>query len=256
VKNYAEGIIKVAGLSLPPFTASDRPGSVTQDNLMRIDWANLGSTFVLARTRRQLQDIADRLQLIGIPFIAERLRESPFNSSKGSAFYALARLRNKEPVNADDLRALAHHTRKPWLVHGAKAKIQKLVNAEFQMKEIEHFFTQSFLDVIKTENFIDILCYNIEDVDRSYLGKVYRTGGIKAFMKAPSVTLTTIHGSKGRQADTVVLLPDIGRKAYDGFIQDKQSEVFVAYVAVTRAINQVIMLPRETAEAFPYPRRS
>jgi hypothetical protein len=46
----------------------------------------------------------------------------------------------------------------------------------------------------------------------------------------------------------------MGRRVYEGFLADKKSEVFVAYVAATRSMKRIIMLPRETPESFPYPR--
>lgn len=251
IKDFAQRIITLSGLEFPKFTTDGRQGSITYTNT--IDWAKLGPAFLLSRTRWYLREFSVRLQALGIPYTIERGPESPLTSSKGTAFLTLLKLSNKAKVNADELRDLARHTRAPWLVKGAKTKIKMLANAEYSMKEIEHFFTQSFKDVIHTENFVQILNQSIDEADTSYLSKVFRNYGVTAFQKVPDLILTTIHGSKGREKPTVILSPEMGRKAYANFLLNKQSEVFVAYVAATRTMGRLIILPRETPESFPYP---
>ncbi len=254
VKDYAEKIIGLTNLKLPYFTVdTNKVGQVSTGQIQSIDWLNTGSTFVLARTRRQLREIGDRLKIMGVPFAQERLGESPIESSKGMAFLTLLKLAAREKVHADELRALAKHTRNPWLVHGAKTKIKDLVQMEYSFQQVSHFFSQNFMDVIK-KDFMDVLCQDIDEADKSYLHRVYKKCGTAAFLKKPDITLTTIHGSKGRQAETVIISPELGRRAYDNFMVDKRSEVFVAYVAATRSMKRVIILQRETPESFPYPR--
>lgn len=253
VKDYAEKLIGLTKEKFPEFTVDDRPGQVTSGQIQTIDWLNLGSAFVLARTRRQLREIGDRLKIMGVPFAQERLGESPLESSKGIAFLTLIKLSAREKVNADELRALAKHTRNPWLLHGAKTKIKDLVQMEYTFQQVAHFFSQNFLDVVRGD-FLDVLCQDIDESDKSYLHRVYKKCGVSAFLKKPEITLTTIHGSKGRQRETVIISPELGRRAYDNFAVDKRSEVFVAYVAATRSMKRVILLPRETPESFPYPR--
>lgn len=253
IKEYAERILGLANLQLPQFSAADKAGEIRNAQLNTIDWLDLGPAFVLARTRWQLKELGDRLKLMGVPFAMERLGESPLESSKGAAYCTLIKLQARERVNADELRALAKHTRQPWLVHGAKTRIKDLVQAEYAFKDVAHFFSQNFLDTI-AEDFSAVLCQDIDEGDKSYLHRVYKKCGIHAFMKKPDIVLTTIHGSKGREKETVVISPELGRRVYDGFLTNKKAEVFVAYVAATRSMKRIIMLPRESPESFPYPR--
>lgn len=255
VKDYAEKIISLANLPFPKFSAADRVGEITSGQLNTIDWVNLGPTFLLARTRWQLKELSERLKLMGVPFaMAERLHyEGPLESSKGEAFRTLIKIQAREKISTDELRALAKHTRQPWLVKGAKTRIKDLVQSEYTFKDVSHFFSQNFLDVIN-EDFSSVLCQDIDEGDKSYLHRVYKKCGVSAFTKKPEITLSTIHGVKGLQRETVVISPDLGHRVYESFLTDKKSEVFVAYVAVTRAQKRIIMLPRETPESFPYPR--
>jgi len=255
IKDYAEKIIGLANLPFPKFSAADKVGEIKNAQLNTIDWLNLGSTFVLARTRWQLKEISERLKLMGVPFrMAERLNyQGPLESSKGDAYRTLIKIQAREKIDADDLKALAKHTHVPWLVKGAKTRIKELATAEYSFKEVSHFFSQNFLDVI-ADDFSSVLCQDIEEGDKSYLRRVYKKCGVSAFVKKPEIVLSTIHGSKGLQAETVVISPEMGKRVYESFLVDKKSEVFVAYVAVTRSMKRIIMLPRETPESFPYPR--
>jgi len=256
IKDYAEKIIALANLPFPKFTAADKVGEITYNgHVNKIDWLNLGPTFLLARTHWQLYRLSKELKQMGVPYTAgERQRIwTPLESSKGEAYLTLIKLHAREKVNADDLRALAKHTREPWLLRGAKTRIKELAQAEYSFKEIAHFFKPDFLSVI-AEDFAPVLCKDIEEDDRSYLHRVYKKCGVSAFLKQPDIVLSTIHGSKGREKETVVISQELGKKVYDSFLKDKQSEVFVAYVAATRSMKRIIMLQRETPESFPYPR--
>jgi superfamily I DNA/RNA helicase len=256
IKDYAEKIIALANLPFPKFTAADKVGEITYNgHVNKIDWLNLGPTFLLARTNRQLYKLSQELKQMGVPYTAGGGPPiwTPLESSKGEAYLTLIKLHARERVNADDLRALAKHTHEPWLVRGAKTRIKELVQAEYNFKEIAHFFKPDFLSVI-ADDFAPVLCKDIDEDDRSYLHRVYKKCGVAAFLKPPDIVLSTIHGSKGREKETVVISQELGKKVYDSFLKDKQSEVFVAYVAATRSMKRIIMLQRESPESFPYPR--
>lgn len=51
----------------------------------------------------------------------------------------------------------------------------------------------------------------------------------------PRIRLSTIHGSKGGEADHVVLLPDMARRTHEEMLQRPEDEARVWYVASTRA---------------------
>jgi superfamily I DNA/RNA helicase len=62
----------------------------------------------------------------------------------------------------------------------------------------------------------------------------------------PRIRLSTIHGSKGGEADHVVLLPDMARRTYNEMLEVPEDEARVWYVAVTRSRRQLtITKPRD-----------
>ena len=53
--------------------------------------------------------------------------------------------------------------------------------------------------------------------------------------KKPRITVSTIHGVKGGEADNVIILPDMANLSYKGFLDQPDNEHRVFYVAATRA---------------------
>ena len=63
---------------------------------------------------------------------------------------------------------------------------------------------------------------------------------------SPRIRLATIHGSKGGEADHVVLLPDMARRTYEEMLNLPEDEARVWYVAATRARRQLTLVkPRD-----------
>lgn len=77
--------------------------------------------------------------------------------------------------------------------------------------------------------------------EREYLRSVLRSGA--AFGDTPKISISTIHQSKGGEADNVVLLTDMSRKSWENSHSDEENRVW--YVAVTRAKEKLfIVRPR------------
>jgi len=57
----------------------------------------------------------------------------------------------------------------------------------------------------------------------------------KEDIEFPRVRISTIHGAKGAEADHVVVMTDISRKAFDRMEENLDDETRVFYVAITRA---------------------
>jgi len=67
----------------------------------------------------------------------------------------------------------------------------------------------------------------------------------------PRITLSTIHGAKGGEADNVLVLPDITKSALDHNDMDPDELHRLFYVAVTRAKNSLhILEPKNYERAY------
>jgi len=72
----------------------------------------------------------------------------------------------------------------------------------------------------------------------------------------PHVRAMSMHASKGREADTVVILPELSRAAYRDYTTGGQAafeaENRVAYVATTRTKNRLLIARSEEERTYPY----
>ena len=79
--------------------------------------------------------------------------------------------------------------------------------------------------------------------DRAYVTALLRRG--EKFNGRPRITASTIHGSKGGEADNVVLLTDLSTAADIQFQQNPDDTHRVFYVGVTRAKQNLYIVDAE-----------
>lgn len=253
VKDFAERIVRRTSLPFPDFSPSDRPGMVERQP-RAIDWENAGDCFLLARTRWIISLFRAHLLELGIPFNCERGSQSPLAMTKGRAFYSLVKLEAGERVSNLELANLIKHTGKPYLAWGAKKRIRNLMDDMYELHDLKNMgFTDAFTAALRN-GFEEILCRDIERYERHYLMRVLKRYGPRAFEESAKITLTTIHGSKGREKPTVYLCPDLTKKVWDGYTRDRIPETLVFYVGATRAIDKLVVLEPEQYYSFPLPR--
>ena len=72
------------------------------------------------------------------------------------------------------------------------------------------------------------------------------------FYRRPNINISTIHTVKGDEADVVVLLSDISRAVDSQLEIDPDSEHRVFYVAVSRALDKLIIVEPQTRMYYPY----
>jgi DNA helicase-2/ATP-dependent DNA helicase PcrA len=68
----------------------------------------------------------------------------------------------------------------------------------------------------------------------------------------PRVVVSTVHGSKGAEADHVVVLKDMARRTHREMQQNPDDEVRVWYVAVTRAKRRLTIVESQTPQECPW----
>lgn len=86
--------------------------------------------------------------------------------------------------------------------------------------------------------------------DRAYFKTVEARGSLE---DAPRIEIATIHAVKGREADNVVILPDMTNKTYQGYQDNPDAEHRVWYVGVTRAKNRLIAIEPMSNKAYQLP---
>lgn len=88
---------------------------------------------------------------------------------------------------------------------------------------------------------VTLFAADMEESEKVYaIVDIIRQEGESAIGQEPMIHIMTMHGSKGREADIVVVVPDCQRIVYDHM--HDASEVRTSYVAITRAKESTIIL--------------
>ena len=96
------------------------------------------------------------------------------------------------------------------------------------------------------------LALNIPEKLKRYL-KVAETQG--TLETAGTIEVTTIHSTKGREADNVVVLPDMAQSTWRGFEQNPDTEHRTFYVACTRARENLYLMQAVSNLYYNYPQK-
>jgi superfamily I DNA/RNA helicase len=83
----------------------------------------------------------------------------------------------------------------------------------------------------------------LPDTDRAYVTALLRRG--EKFNGVPRITASTIHGSKGGEADNVILFTDLSPAADTQFQRNPDDTHRVFYVGVTRAKQNLYIVDAE-----------
>ena len=71
----------------------------------------------------------------------------------------------------------------------------------------------------------------------------------------PRVVLTSIHGSKGREADSVLVIADHTYRTHDAYLNGGLEETNrLYYVAATRTKDRLVLVRPQSNRAYPFPR--
>lgn len=250
VKGYSEKIARMTNLPYPDFEPSERHGIVFRKSYFSVDWLSLPETFVLCRTRYLINQIRDELIEKFIPFVCERGKDNPMNTTAGYAYRAMLKLQDSRLLTTQEIQAIVEHTTKPFIVHGTKTHIKKLMQGDYTKRQMWQLgFTEEFFKHLNEPQ--EVLRIGVDVEDMMYLARLYAKYGVDV---QPKITLTTMHGSKGREAELVLLNPDMTRITWDSFCESPTEETLLQYVAATRARSQLgILNPRESF-TFPLPK--
>jgi DNA helicase-2/ATP-dependent DNA helicase PcrA len=80
--------------------------------------------------------------------------------------------------------------------------------------------------------------------EREYIRRLRREG--ESLSKEGRIVISTIHGCKGGEADNVLLLPDISKRVMGNMQRDRDQELRVWYVGVSRARENLYLIKPRT----------
>jgi superfamily I DNA/RNA helicase len=194
-------------------------------------------TFVLFRNHYRGAQFAETLEGLGWPF-AGNMSPAELPGVR-PALEGLFRLREGRTVMPSQAKALVMMSAPGYLANGAARRAQS-ARSELQLNEV---FS---LGGALTDPIEKVL---VKLPKLNYFSNVIRHAGLKALLNPP-VTLMSIHQSKGRQANTVILDLEMAKLTWEHYLKDPDDEHRVFYVGATRAKERLLTLLPNEAMAY------
>lgn len=115
--------------------------------------------------------------------------------------------------------------------------------------------TVSYEDLVKDHGLIapktvgwEMVFDLLDEEIHGYLRRVDQSG---KFPDMERIRILTIHGSKGLEADNVVVMPELSQQALTSYLEKPDPEHRTFYVAVTRARQRLYLLEPRGVKAYP-----
>lgn len=234
------------------FRSREEDGEVQERTLSRVPFEHNGSWFVLARNTYLLAAARNELEDRGLPYRSKRGFD-PYGAY-WMAGRAITKLAHNARIDHDELRALLRR-----LVEGehynASLAYQLRTNrtanipAMVERSQLEALgFTEQFTERLDSDP-VPVRGLALSGRNRNYLARLQRADA-DVFDKEPAITLSTIHGVKGNEAEHVALLTDFSPASRETMDSDPDSEHRVFYVGATRARRNLYIVSPQTPIAY------
>ncbi len=234
VKKHADRIIeRVKNRKEKSFTCKGDIGHV--DWLNNIEDTIQDSTFILYRNRYFHKRFKEHLEFNGEPYTGYG---SPFDSVERKAII----LWNKIISNVFTVKDLQQAVK--FIKHG-------LINSQNKKKILAMTNLNDVLSQKDTSIFqFDSWDKSLDLSHEAYFDKIINKYGFNILVEPPKVKLMTLHQSKGQEADTVYILPDMSRRTYANYMIEPDNEHRLFYVGCTRAKQNLIILFNQTDKFY------
>lgn len=197
-----------------------------------------GTWLVLARNHYSLIGAANRLEALGIPYIIDG--KSILERRGVQAVLAYERLRRGEAIGPDSFGKLKRHM--------SITPVGELGDHSILWDNIVWPFTVSDSRPTWLE-LVDKKMLRAPERDVMIIRRIRESG--ESLVKVPKVTVSTIHGSKGAEADNVLLLSNTSRQTCVAMRENPDHEHRVFYVGATRAKKNLVVIPPTRRHYYP-----
>lgn len=210
----------------------------------RIDMSQ-GTWLILARNRYLLEDARDVVHSDG--YFYQYGAASSVKRPHYSAILSWQMLNEGTRINTlDAIELYDHLAMGPGFVRGSKAKLAALKdnrNLYLSLDDLRRDF-----GLVAEGPWTEALKIGAEE--KAYYATCLARG--ETFSGTPRIKLATIHGTKGGEADNVVVLTDMAARTYremsENGTEDDETRAF--YVAVTRARQRLYVMEPRTPNHF------
>lgn len=197
-----------------------------------------GTWFLLARNAYLLAGWKAHLYAMGYPFIdGDR---ATIDNDEVRAILGWEALRRGHALTGDKCSLVLDYVRKKFFDRDKECGIFDAVKL-YTLKDLARDFQLTADDV-----WFDVL--DLAPHRRKYYAEIKHKGF--SLVKTPAITVSTIHGVKGGEADNVLLATDMSRKTHAHLSRCPADELRVFFVATSRAKNKLFIQEPKTPESI------
>ena len=209
------------------------------------DSFNKGQWMILARTNYLLDQIEHDLKQYGHYY--SRGNQPSISNKLSNAVSAWNKLRRKQEISIDDVKSIYYYmTVGQGVKRGFKGmNFQTVPGQTFSYRELRENYGLLITNNVPWQSALD----KVPSSRSIYLQSIMLRNK-KELSQEPRIKLSTIHGAKGGEADHVMLLTDLSRKADDSFLRNRDSERRVFYVGATRAKKSLHIIRSNSSREF------
>ena len=209
------------------------------------DSFNKGQWMILARTNYLLDQIEHDLKQYGHYY--SRGNQPSISNKLSNAVSSWNKLRRKQEISIDDVKSIYYYmTVGQGVKRGFKGmNFQTVPGQTFSYRERRENYGLLITNNVPWQSALD----KVPSSRSIYLQSIMLRNK-KELSQEPRIKLSTIHGAKGGEADHVMLLTDLSRKADDSFLRNRDSERRVFYVGATRAKKSLHIIRSNSSREF------
>ena len=239
VHNLAMGLInRIKKRIDKTWSPKTHEGSLSRhDDFEQVNMSS-GEWLVLARTKYMLDQLEPTLYLNGYYY------QNKFRKNKEQNLHLAAtdweNLRKGQPATYDQIERIYGYMNN----NADKIKLKSMIkNMSYDMDTLKESYGLK-TDTVWFEAFDDAA-----KRETDYLRKMRKNG--EKLNEAPRITLSTIHGAKGGEAENVVLLTDLSLNTMKSYEQNPDDENRLFYVGATRTKEHLhIIEPKQKYKGF------
>ena len=225
------------------WTSRDEMGEVNIHPVPQLNKIKKGNWLILGRDRYQLDALEDDLKREGVYY--ERNDETSIDKRVHEAILAWEDLRKNKAIDIKRVKRIYNYLKTGKSV-SKEHKAMKNADKE-KLYTYDTLSTQYGLLASKEEPWFKTL-ENIESDKKTYVRMCLRRK--ENIRHEPRIKLSTIHGSKGSEAENVMLLTGLSRKSDEAYWSRRDEERRVFYVGITRAKNNLDIVRSQTDREF------
>ena len=242
------------------FIPTKIPGQVITTFAPQVKWSQMldKRVFYLHRTHYLMSLAYDELMSLGVPFGTIRGHESPLQMTKAKVVHTAFALLQGHNVSPAEIMRLMDYlptrtARENYLIQGAKVGMKSIVDSKpggnLTIRDLKRLgFTPDFMHYLNPDEILEP--FKMSNQDKAYFSRLVSSYGTDVLAKDPPILLSTFHGVKGMECDTVVINTNLTKKTYDQFMLDPEPEHRLFYVGVTRAKNDVIVIQPDNSKNY------